>query len=121
MRKPELIRASTHGRMAVKKPRRFDASRTPRVPMTGISSACASLRAGRSSRMIHWAPTSRWRFPEILGYSPEDPQYKALQRMWEQATGKKIPRDSESESGNMNQKESDEDADQGAQDRADEQ
>ena len=34
---------------------------------------------------------SRWRFPELLGYSPDDPEYKALQRMWEKATGKKIP------------------------------
>ena len=33
---------------------------------------------------------SRWRFPELLGYSPDDPEYKALQRMWERATGKKI-------------------------------
>ena len=34
---------------------------------------------------------SRWRFPELLGYSPDDPQYEALQRIWESATGKKIP------------------------------
>ena len=34
---------------------------------------------------------SRWRFPEILGYSVDDPQYKALQRMWEERTGKWIP------------------------------
>jgi hypothetical protein len=33
---------------------------------------------------------SRWRFPELLGYSPNDPQYRALQRMWEKATGKRI-------------------------------
>ena len=36
---------------------------------------------------------TRWRFPEILGYSPDDPQYKALQRMWEEATGRKIEED----------------------------
>jgi len=36
---------------------------------------------------------SRWRFPELLGYSPDDPQYKALQELWEQVTGRKIPRD----------------------------
>jgi hypothetical protein len=33
---------------------------------------------------------SRWRFPKLLGYSPNDPQYRALQRMWEKATGKRI-------------------------------
>jgi hypothetical protein len=33
---------------------------------------------------------SRWRFPELLGYSPDDPEYKALQRMWEKATEKNI-------------------------------
>ena len=36
---------------------------------------------------------SRWRFPELLGYSPDDPQYKMLQRLWEQTTGKRIPGD----------------------------
>lgn len=36
---------------------------------------------------------SRWRFPELLGYSPADPQYKILQRMWEKVTGKKIEED----------------------------
>jgi hypothetical protein len=29
---------------------------------------------------------SRWQFPETLGYSSSDPQYKALQQMWEKAT-----------------------------------
>jgi hypothetical protein len=38
---------------------------------------------------------SRWRFPELLGYSPGDPQYGALQRMWEKATGKKISKEVE--------------------------
>ena len=33
---------------------------------------------------------SKWRFPELLGYSPDDPQYAVLQRMWEKATGRKI-------------------------------
>jgi len=33
---------------------------------------------------------SRWRFPETLGYSPKDPQYKALRGLWEKATGEKI-------------------------------
>ena len=36
---------------------------------------------------------TRWRFPELLGYSPDDPQYAALQRMWEKATGRKIADD----------------------------
>ncbi len=38
---------------------------------------------------------SRWRFPELLGYSVDDPQYKALQRMWEERTGRRIPREKE--------------------------
>jgi hypothetical protein len=33
---------------------------------------------------------SRWRFPELLGYSADDPMYKVLQELWEQATGRKI-------------------------------
>jgi hypothetical protein len=33
---------------------------------------------------------SRWRFPELLGYSPNDPQYSMLQKLWEKATGRKI-------------------------------
>lgn len=33
---------------------------------------------------------SRWRFPELLGYSPDDPEYSVLQRLWEKATGEKI-------------------------------
>lgn len=36
---------------------------------------------------------TRWRFPELLGFSPEDPQYSALQRMWEEATGREIEED----------------------------
>ena len=36
---------------------------------------------------------SRWRFPELLGYSPDAPEYKALQRLWEEATGKTIEED----------------------------
>jgi len=36
---------------------------------------------------------SRWQFPELLGYSPDDPEYKALQRLWEKATGKTIEED----------------------------
>jgi len=35
---------------------------------------------------------TRWRFPETLGFSPDDPEYKQLQRMWETSTGK-IPRE----------------------------
>ncbi len=38
---------------------------------------------------------SRWRFPETLGYSPNDPQYKVLQKLWEKATGRKIEEESE--------------------------
>lgn len=29
---------------------------------------------------------SRWQFPELLGYKPEDPQYKLLRKLWEEAT-----------------------------------
>ena len=36
---------------------------------------------------------TRWQFPELLGFSPDDPQYKSLQRMWERATGKTIGED----------------------------
>ncbi len=31
---------------------------------------------------------SRWQNPESLGYKPDDPQYKLLRRLWEEATGK---------------------------------
>ena len=53
---------------------------------------------------------SRWRFPELLGYSPGDPQYAELQKLWEERTGKKIAK---GESG----KESDRDASQSIQDQ----
>ena len=33
---------------------------------------------------------SRWRFPELLGYKPTDPEYAELQKLWEQATGETI-------------------------------
>ena len=36
---------------------------------------------------------SRWQFPELLGFSLDDPEYKSLQRMWEERTGKPIPRE----------------------------
>ena len=36
---------------------------------------------------------SRWRFPETLGFSPDDPEYRELQRMWETSTGKWIPKE----------------------------
>ena len=36
---------------------------------------------------------SRWRFPETLGFSPDDPEYGELQRMWETSTGKRIPKE----------------------------
>ena len=36
---------------------------------------------------------SRWRFPELLGYTREKhpKEYKALQEQWERVTGRKIP------------------------------
>ena len=36
---------------------------------------------------------SWWRFPEIMGYEKGTPEYEALQRMWEERTGKRIPRE----------------------------
>jgi hypothetical protein len=42
---------------------------------------------------------SRWKFPETLGYSPKDPQYKALQQLWEKATGGKIEEDESQKAG----------------------
>ena len=34
---------------------------------------------------------SRWKHPETLGYKPEDPQYKLLRKLWEEATGETNP------------------------------
>ena len=34
---------------------------------------------------------SRWRFPELVGFSPGEPIYRELQRMWEEYTGRRIP------------------------------
>ncbi|MFC1714616.1 hypothetical protein ACFL6S_13195 [Candidatus Poribacteria bacterium] len=34
---------------------------------------------------------SRWQYPELLGYKPEDPQYKLLRKLWEEATEETIP------------------------------
>ena len=36
---------------------------------------------------------TRWRFPETLGFSLDDPEYRQLQRMWETSTGKRTPRE----------------------------
>jgi hypothetical protein len=36
---------------------------------------------------------SRWRFPETLGFSSDDPEYGQLQRLWESATGRTIEND----------------------------
>ena len=36
---------------------------------------------------------TRWRFPETLGYSSDNPEYKELQRMWEESTGGKIKKE----------------------------
>ncbi len=36
---------------------------------------------------------SRWRYPELLGYKPGDPEYAMLQSLWERCTGKKINKD----------------------------
>lgn len=30
---------------------------------------------------------SRWQNPEVFGYKPEDPEYKLLRKLWEEATG----------------------------------
>ena len=34
---------------------------------------------------------SRWQFPELFGYRPEDPEYKLLRKLWEEASEKTIP------------------------------
>lgn len=34
---------------------------------------------------------SRWRYPRLLGFKPEESAYTELQQMWEQATGRTIP------------------------------
>jgi len=34
---------------------------------------------------------SRWQFPEVFGYKPEDPQYKLLQKLWEETNAETIP------------------------------
>ena len=28
---------------------------------------------------------SRWQYPELLGYKPDDPEYKLLRSLWKQA------------------------------------
>ena len=33
---------------------------------------------------------SRWRYPEMLGYEKDTREYRAMQEMWENATGKRI-------------------------------
>jgi len=42
---------------------------------------------------------SRWEHPETLGYKPEDPEYKMLRKLWEEATKES---DSEVEASNEN-------------------
>lgn len=33
---------------------------------------------------------SRWRDPSVLGYKPDDPQYRMLQELYEAITGKNV-------------------------------
>lgn len=40
---------------------------------------------------------SRWEFPEVFGYKPEDPEYKLLRGLWEEATGRKAQEGSDAE------------------------
>ena len=40
---------------------------------------------------------SRWRYPETLGYKPGEPEYSMLQRLWEEVTGKRIPKEDEAD------------------------
>jgi len=40
---------------------------------------------------------SRWQFPETLGFSPDDPEYRQLQRMWEEATGRKTKKEDDTD------------------------
>ena len=41
---------------------------------------------------------SRWQYPEVFGYKPEDPQYKLLRRLWKEATSDKKSPDVATES-----------------------
>ena len=36
---------------------------------------------------------SRWQYPELLGYKPEDLEYKLLRSLWEQAMREKVSED----------------------------
>ena len=38
--------------------------------------------------IIHY--DSRWQYPECFGYKPSDPQYRMLQELWMNITGKHI-------------------------------
>lgn len=42
---------------------------------------------------------SRWRYPELLGYTKEKhpEEYRALQELWERATGRRISPEAESD------------------------
>ena len=46
---------------------------------------------------------SRWRFPELLGYSKDThpEEYRALQKQWEYVTGRKIPANPDDKAGNV--------------------
>ena len=43
---------------------------------------------------------SRWKYPETLGYKPNDPEYAELQRLWEKATGDTISEEATVDSAN---------------------
>ena len=40
---------------------------------------------------------TRWQFPELLGYKPEDPQYKLLRKLWEEAMGDEVQKEDDGE------------------------
>ncbi len=40
---------------------------------------------------------TRWQFPELLGYKPEDPQYRLLRKLWEEAMGDEVQKEDDGE------------------------
>ena len=44
---------------------------------------------------------SWWRHPEVAGIEKGSPEYRKLQKMWEEATGEKIPE--EGKNGTINE------------------
>jgi hypothetical protein len=65
------------------------------APLRGSDNAMTTIYDTDEDGNIMVVFDSRWQFPETLGYSPDDPEYRQLQRMWEEATGRKIRKEDE--------------------------